>query len=192
MNAHDRHAKTDGTNGLKINESGEIKPGDVVEDREDEDPDRAIVINVPGEPADEWDAYDDVTVAEDNPDYGADAEVVCVVFEEDLLDERPDYDGREIPLAYAEGFKFYSFPRPRLEVVGRYEQPEPELSDELASVEERLDGNADVARKEQDGVVVLVVEKLGEKYAVTPDGDVQGEGAILGRLEGVVEEVFEA
>ena len=55
--------------------------GDVVRDRED-DPDPAIVVDTPGAPADGWDIPRfGKTVAEDDPDYPSDAEIVAVVYE---------------------------------------------------------------------------------------------------------------
>lgn len=168
-----------------------LEPGDVVVDREDTAPDEAVVIDLPDALADEWNAYDDVTVAEDNPDYAEDAPVVLAVFTEDLLEARPDYDGERIPAAYAEGFKFYSFPAPRLEDVGEFEPPKPELDEDLEPVEERLAESATVEREERTGEVVLVVEKLGEEYVIRGDGSVAGDGAVRDRLEDVVMEVLE-
>ena len=66
--------------------------GDVVRDREDDDPDPAIVVNTPGAPADEWDISRlDKTVAEDNPDYPSDVEIVTVVYEENLREAFPNW-----------------------------------------------------------------------------------------------------
>lgn len=189
---HDRHDTKDAP---ADNQPTEPEPGDVVVDREDEDPDEAVVIDLLQAPADDWIAYEtddgkEVTVAEDNPNYAEDATVAAIVFVDDLLEHRPEYDGEQIPIAYAEGFKFYSFPRPRLERVGEYEPPEPELDEDLEPVETRLAEGAAVKREERDGEIVLVVEKLGEEYVVTPSGSVEGDGAVRDRLEAVVEEVL--
>ena len=67
--------------------------GDVVQDREDDDPDPAIVVNTPGAPANEWDVPRlGKTVAEDNPEYPPDAEIVTVVYEENR-DVTQDQEG---------------------------------------------------------------------------------------------------
>jgi hypothetical protein len=93
--------------------------GDVVRDREDNDPDPAIVVNTPGAPADEWDiSRFDKTVAEDNPDYPPDAEIITVVYEENLREAFPNWAANN-PITYAtldeRSVQHYSFPDPRLE-----------------------------------------------------------------------------
>ncbi|GAA0471737.1 hypothetical protein GCM10008985_30710 [Halococcus dombrowskii] len=93
--------------------------GDVVRDREDDDPDPAIVVNTPGAPADEWDISRlDKTVAEDNPEYPSDAEIITVVFEENLNEAFPNWEANN-PITYAtleeRNIQHYSFPDPRLE-----------------------------------------------------------------------------
>jgi ParB family chromosome partitioning protein len=74
--------------------------GDVVRDRED-DPDPAIVVNTPGAPADEWDiSRFDKTVAEDNPDYPSDVEIVTVVYEGNLREAFSNWTANN-PITYA-------------------------------------------------------------------------------------------
>ena len=93
--------------------------GDVVRDREDDDPDPAIVVNTPGAPADEWDISRlNKTVAEDNPDYPFDSEIVTVVYEENLRKAFPNWAANN-SITYAtlneRSVQHYSFPDPRLE-----------------------------------------------------------------------------
>lgn len=93
--------------------------GNVVQDREDDDPDPAIVVNVPGVPADEWDVPRfGKTIAEDNPDYPADALVVTILFEDNLNYSFPNWE-RDTKISYdtldGRGLQYYSFPAPRLE-----------------------------------------------------------------------------
>lgn len=98
--------------------------GDVVHDREDDDPNDARVVNTPSVPANEWIArqgsYAEKTVAEDNPDYPADAPVIAVVYAADLHEAFPDWTG-ETPLSLdainESDASYYSFPAPRLTVV---------------------------------------------------------------------------
>ena len=90
--------------------------GDVVRDREDDDPDPAIVVNTPGAPADEWDiSRFDKTVAEDNPDYPSDAEIVTVVYEENLREAFSNWTANN-PITCAtlneRSVQHYSFSRP--------------------------------------------------------------------------------
>lgn len=168
-----------------------LSHGDRVVDRDDEDPDVAVVVNLPGETAAEWDVPErDMTVAEDNPDYDAHAPVAVVVFEDTLEEYRPGYDrDREIPLAYLDA-PHYTFPAPRLEVVEAGGEPDlVEVPDTLATVEERLEGRANVEPTVDGDEVVLGVEKLGEEYVIRADGSVEGDGAIRDRLESAVEEV---
>ena len=127
--------------------------GDVVRDREDDDPDPAIVVNTPGAPADEWDVPRfDKTVAEDNPEYPPDAEIITVVYEENLIESFPNWEANN-PITYAtldeRSVQYYSFPDPRLEpaesnateTTDSESEPDPEeetddetaLDDEAAS-----------------------------------------------------------
>ncbi|EMA64869.1 hypothetical protein C470_00500, partial [Halorubrum distributum JCM 13561] len=84
-------------------EVGEI----VVDGDEDEDlraP--AVVINLPPVEADEWVAYhsdgEEGTVADDNPDYPSDAEIVVVSFKKTLDDWDGVWNGSDpLPLAEA-------------------------------------------------------------------------------------------
>lgn len=172
-----------------------LEVGDIVEDRDDPDPDEAAIINLPPAQADDWVAYsdndgDDVTVAEDNPDYPGGDDVAIVLFTDDLKRTHPDWLGKA-PIRLSDArCKFYSFPTSRL-VVGdrKYEPPEPQLDECLKAVESRLAERARVEREERDGEVVLVVEKLGEEYVIRRDGLVEGDGALAERIGAVVREI---
>lgn len=102
--------------------------GDVVCDQEDDDPDPAIIVNIPGVPADEWNLPRfDTTIAEDNPDYPADAPIITVLFEENLNHAFPTWE-QDSPIAYdtlnERGLQYYSFPAPRLEPADSPESSE--------------------------------------------------------------------
>ncbi|WP_248910776.1 hypothetical protein [Halocatena marina] len=98
--------------------------GDVVQDRENDDPNDAIVVNLPSKTAAEWIArqgsWGEATVAEDNPAYPADAPIVVVVFADALREAFPDWE-RETHLTLTainrSDASHYSFPAPRLTVV---------------------------------------------------------------------------
>jgi hypothetical protein len=99
--------------------------GAPVQDSDDPDPDPARVVNVPGEPADEWEVVGgDHTVATypGNEDYPDDAPVVVIVFEDDLAEHDLDeWDGDQ-PLTLSglaeQGVRYWSFPAQRLELLG--------------------------------------------------------------------------
>lgn len=94
--------------------------GDLVHDREDDDPNDAIVVNLPSKTPAEWTAYGETTVAEDNPEYSAEATLVVVGFADALKKSFPDWD-RTSPLALAaisnSDASHYAFPAPRLTMV---------------------------------------------------------------------------
>jgi hypothetical protein len=92
--------------------------GETVVDRDRNNPKPAIVVNRPPQTVDEWIAYTNTTVAEDNPDYPADAPVIVVVYRHDLAEFDPDWPDHDGPFSLAElneaGVSHYSFPAPRL------------------------------------------------------------------------------
>ncbi|MFB6198589.1 MAG: hypothetical protein ABEI52_10035, partial [Halobacteriaceae archaeon] len=108
--------------------------GDIVHDHEDETPDDAVVVNTPPVPANEWEApgLDGTTVADDNPDYPADAPVAIIVYKHHLAEYDSDWLAQEdpdpIPVRQLreDNVLTYSFPAPRLE---RTESPSPERAD---------------------------------------------------------------
>lgn len=96
--------------------------GDIVHDRDDPAPDDAIVVAVPGVPASDWDVPSrQITLAEDNPDYPADAETVVVVYQTAFHDSEIDWDptnnaGNPLSLSRINDSSIspYAFPAPRL------------------------------------------------------------------------------
>ena len=87
-------------------------------DSEDDDPNAAIIVNCPPRTAEDWTAYHDTTVAEDNPDYPEDAPIAVVVYRDALTEFDPDWAERDKPFPLAElneaDVSHYSFPAPRL------------------------------------------------------------------------------
>jgi hypothetical protein len=92
--------------------------GETVVDRDQTDPTPAIVVNLPPQTADEWIAYTNTTVAEDNPDYSSDAPIIVVVYRHDLAAFDPDWPDHDGPFSLADlneaGVSHYAFPAPRL------------------------------------------------------------------------------
>lgn len=156
--------------------ASELSVGDSVYDTES-DSSVAVVLLLPSMSADEWEVEDSTTVADMNPEYPSDSDVVLVAFEEDLDEWWPewrDYGPEDLFDEICErSHKFYAFPAPRLE----------KADEGIACVEHALrDAGYPVERKDE----TVVVEKFGE-YVVHPDGTVEGEGALGDRLRTVVE-----
>ncbi len=166
---------------------GLLARGAAVEDREHDGPDRAVVVALPRERADEWSVRGNATVADwrSNADYPADALVAVVVFEDDLADYRPDYAGGDrLDTTTLDGadVDHYTFPRPRLRVVrgGGPTEALARVADTLRSKGvdvELLDGHT------------LRADYLGHGYAVRDDGTVSGGGPAADRLADVIREV---
>jgi len=96
-----------------------------VRDRESDDPENAVIVNLPPIPAKDYIAYHngetDVAVSEDNPQYDQYASVVVVILEKTLSEEYLDYMGEEpIPLQILsnDNIDHYAFPPERLEIIG--------------------------------------------------------------------------
>ncbi|HET7325497.1 MAG TPA: hypothetical protein VFJ06_14310 [Halococcus sp.] len=94
--------------------------GEPVVDRDskDDDPNTAIIVNCPPRTANDWNAYRDTTVAEDNPEYPEDAPIAVVVYRDVLAEFDLNWTERDEPFSLAEfneaGISHYSFPAPRL------------------------------------------------------------------------------
>jgi hypothetical protein len=168
--------------------AADLSVGDSVIDSDDDDPDEAIVIDIPaGATLEDWEYETDsgtATAADGNPNYPADAQLVVIVFRSALAETVPDWQEIE-PEELAEkvdhaGIKQYGFP------TGRLERIEPG-----AMAAEWLDGLAD--RFADAGWTVtqddteLTVEQFDEEYRITADGTVEGEGEYRTPLENIVE-----
>jgi hypothetical protein len=192
----------------------ELPVGAVVLDREDDDPNRAVVVNRPPVRADEWTAYvdetgEEVTIADDNPSYDSTEEIVVVAFLDDLTPVRPEWAG-ESPLTltdlHEDGASTYAFPPARLEPIGvidpgarsvsdpdeaEDEGAEQSLTDDMEALAERLEEGATVESEFDGSTPTLRVEKLGSTYRITPDGVVEGDGPHADRLGEVATEYLE-
>jgi hypothetical protein len=212
--------------------------GDTVVDREQDDSEHvAVVVNRPPMAAEDWEAYrvdgEAVTVADDNPDYDPTANVVVVIYPEDLEEWGIEWDGDDpIVLADAPTGIAYAFPPGRLEPVGTYspkanntpneaeatgtDEDLPADTETTGSVpdgsdttdagtadgadgrsnsHERLEAIANIVEElNVDDVTVdsleevVVVEKLGEAYAIDTDGSVDADDLLAQRLDDAVSE----
>lgn len=101
-----------------------LSTGTAVVDREAaaDNPDRAVVVRVPGVPCGEWEIEDTgQTVADYNPEYSDDAPVVIVVFEPALepVDGWQHHEPADLwPLVRDHNLQTYAYPEPRLAPIG--------------------------------------------------------------------------
>jgi len=181
--------------------------GDTVTDRETDDDDTATVINLPPVTCDDWVIYDGSTVAEDNPTYDTDTDVVVVAFDDDLAEHAPTWDGDE-PLTLAEAsVRFYAFPPGRLRRVEPSSEtpttdPDAEAGaetpsdpdgdaldghDDVRALRDRLEERSAVEVGVEDGAPVLRVDKLGVTHTIAADGSVS-DGPVADRLRDVAAE----
>jgi hypothetical protein len=208
-----------------------IRAGDRVHDRDDADPNDAIVVNRPPLPASEWEVESrDCTLADDNPNYPADASVVVVCFVDDLVEYGPPFDPTEqtalsLSTLNEAGVHYYTFPAPRLTVIESpatgingaaptTESEDSEPTTPSATPETATDTDPDhpadeseaetgpspelqhlKATLEDEGLAstvedddTLMVERLGQTYRIRADGSVEGDGALRGQLETIVQD----
>jgi hypothetical protein len=145
--------------------------GEEVYDQHDDDPDTAIVTTTPEIPAEDWEIpHLERTVAEDNPDYPADAPIAFVLFEQQVDDHFSDWE-RDEPLTIdalldAET-TFYTFPHQRLEPL----HPD-DTEDEDAEANEASEG-ADEDKRENTSESASDSEEPEDKSDPEPPADVR-------------------
>ena len=173
--------------------------GDTVVDREDDDPNTATVVNCPPVSCEEWEVGEE-TVADHNPEYDAEADVIVVAFDDDLDEGGPEWSGDEpLPLAEAD-VPTYAFPPGRLarldggdpDADGSTDKSETTTSPldgyaELRELKERLEENSEVDVLRDRGEPVLSITKAAREYQIRPDGTVS-EGPFQTRLADVADE----
>lgn len=176
-----------------------MDPGEYVIDSEDDDPDLAVVLHRSDTPIAEWTIVppdgEERTVADDNPDYDGREPVVVVAFvESGLNQEWPEWTHAAADELYEHaresGVKCYHFPESRLEPLDE-EQVAAFTADATVAMDDlraRLEGAG--WQTEMDGAA-LVVEKLSERYDITPTGEIEGEGEMREPLENLVAQYVE-
>ena len=198
--------------------SGEpgFEAGAVVHDRDDKDPNDAVVVNTPPVTAAEWDVRPrGTTLAEDNPTYPEDAAVVIVVFRETLNEyfDREDVNApagtleSAMPISHLaeEQIRFYAFPAPRLDATGEHYEYEDRSDDPdsaaasvepaenvrpdrgaIDALEDRLANSGMRVVDRDDETGTLTIEKMRDTYRVKPGEVIEGEGRFRPRLEQLV------
>lgn len=134
--------------------------GDIVHDRDVKRPNDAIVVNIPGVPANEWDVPPiRKTVAEDNPDYPEDAETVVLVYKGRLRRSEIDWDptdnaGEPLSLTRINDSDIspYSFPAPRLTLIEKadLDDDDEETADETSPDSDTTDMTESTATDNAD------------------------------------------
>lgn len=184
-----------GSDGGRLPDADSFDLGDTVLDREDDDPNTATVINCPPVSCDAWDVGEE-TVADHNPEYDAEADVIVVAFDDDLDEAKPEYTGDEpVPLAEID-VPTYAFPPGRLANVDASGEedhaPAPggsplEGFDGVRELKERLEETSDVDVRREDGKPVLALTKAGREYRIRADGSVS-DGPFQSKLADVAAE----
>lgn len=169
-------------------DSPELSIGDSVIDREDDDPNEAVVIRrSPEETIVDWEHESDgetVTTADENPEYPEDEQLVVVAFRESLESAWPDWQEAD-PDALFEGaadrdVNRYGFPEGRLEPI----EPGELDAEWLDGLGDRLaDAGWEVEREPTE----LVVEQFDERYRIDADGEIAGDGQYQTPLSNLVE-----
>jgi hypothetical protein len=145
-----------------MNSDHELSVGDVVLDSHQESADPAVVVNLPPKRANEWTAYTDTTVAEDNPEYPDDSEIAVVAFYGDLSERAEELLWPESPIPLNElheyDVKDYAFPVDRLRpaedtsLAARHEGEDQETTEANGETEttsdadERDEGDSEATR----------------------------------------------
>lgn len=170
-----------------------MNEGTRVLDREDDDPDEAVVVWRPEDMTiADWEYEADgetYTTAESNPDYPEDEQLVLISFTEQLEAEWPDWE--ESPPELLDGVREreiprYGFPEGRLvEAEDDAEGDTVEIPDEFEVIRERLEENGFQVTLDAE-TVELHVEKYDTEYVVSADGTVEGESGLRNRVVSIV------
>ncbi len=173
----------------------EFTPGQYVIDRDDDDPDLAAVIQYPGTTIAEtrvtYPDGEERTVTEDNPAYEPDEPAATVAFVESGLDQNwpgwRDRSAEDLSDGVQEhGVKCYTFPEARLTPVQTEDEPavSSQIVVEIDALQARLEDAEWSVTLADDGA--LIAEKMGDRYWISPIGQVDGEGQLRGPLENLV------
>ena len=151
--------------------------GETVTDRDRTSPKPAIVVNRPPQTVDEWIAYTNTTVAEDNPDYPVDAPVIVVVYRHDLAEFDPNWPDHDGPFSLAElneaGVSHYSFPAPRL--ASLVTDDTTEATDDNTDTDERESGSEGENKPAEERATNADATEDGSDAAIEGDEPAAGE-----------------
>lgn len=172
--------------------------GDLVVDgeRPADEQNEAVVILTPDTTISEWEVFEDTTVADQNPDYDPQENVVIVSFLETPSDKPPgieqgwpgwrDVDPTELFDGVCDrSIPFYAFPESRLENVTDEEEDELEPLDRLEEAL-RNAGYTDLERRNGE----IVIEKFGT-HRIMEDGSIKGDGNLKDKIRKVIQKELE-
>jgi len=169
-----------------------MNEGTRVLDREDGDPDEAVVVHQPEEKTiADWEYEVDgetYTTAESNPEYDPDEQLVVIAFLDQLTEEWPDWEdvppGKLFDDVRERGIDYYGFPESRLTVVDG-EAGTASVPEEFETIADRLEENGFEVTEDAE-TATLTVEKYGTEYVVSADGSVEGEEGLRNRVVSIV------
>ncbi|WP_165857908.1 hypothetical protein [Halonotius pteroides] len=156
-------------------------------DTEDDDPDEAIILNLPADKIiADWEHETDAgttTAAAENPDYPADEQLIIVAFRDAIATALDNWQGLDSDTLFEQvaehDINQYGFPEDRLEQI----EPGELDAEWLDSLAERfIDAGWDVTHRATE----LRLTQYDEEYRITADGTVVGEGEYREPLENIV------
>lgn len=172
----------------------EFTPGQTVIDRDDDNPDEAVVVHCPETTIAEvtiTGSDDERTVAADNPAYDPREPAVMIAFVESGLEQdwpawRTSNSADLYEGVQTHGVKCYTFPAARLAPVNAADEPDAsaEVSIEIDALQARLEDAEWATTVTDDGT--LIVENMGEQYQISPTGQVDSDGQLREPLENLV------
>lgn len=149
--------------------------GDVVLDTHQESPNPAVVVNLPPKHANEWTAYADTTVAEDNPEYPDDSPIVVVAFYEDLADRAEELLWPESPVPLTElseyDVKDYAFPVDRLKPADDTSLAECHAGADQATTETNGEGDTTSDTDDRDEAEPATTHEDSKESSAKDDGE---------------------
>ena len=167
-----------------------MNEGTRVLDREDDDPDAAVVVHRPeGKTIADWEDEVDgerYTTAESNPEYDPDEPLVVISFLDQLTEEWPAWEDAPATELF-EGVRereieYYGFPEGRLTLADGNTASLPE---EFETITDRLEENGFEVTEDTE-TATLTVEKYETEYVVSADGSVEGDEGLRNRVVSIV------
>jgi hypothetical protein len=151
----------------------DITIGDIVFDCDDGQADPALVVNIPPKTADEWTAYGDVTVADDNPAYPTNAPVIVISYWDEINSKQSEFGALDEPIPLQDlhnaGVTHYTFPAPRL----RHADPETDDLDGI-TIDDPDDGSVPT---DEDKTTETPTSDTDSTDATATDQDADTAGA---------------
>ena len=151
--------------------------GDVALDSHQESPNPAVVVNLPPKHANEWTAYTNTTVAEDNPGYPDESPIVVVAFYEDLAEHAEELLWPESPIPLNElheyDVKDYAFPVNRLRPAENTSLAERHAGKDQETTKTNSEGETTSDTGEPDDSVPETTHRDSEAASASDNDDQQ-------------------